>query len=184
MSSPDPPTAAGPPPPAGGSRLWLEPIGLAHSRFTSQPGVPVQPPYAGPEDVGTIEVYERFAAGLADLEGFERIWVISWLHRTGPVRLRVIPYLEERERGLFATRAPSRPNPIGISAVRLLRVQSNILHVADLDLLDGTPVLDLKPYAPTFDAFPGCRQGWLEGREQQAGRADGRFAPDDRAPSP
>jgi len=138
----------------------------------------VQPALAGPEDVGTVEIYERFAAGLADLDGFERIWVISWFHRAGPVHLRVIPYLDLRERGLFATRAPSRPNPIGISAVRLLQREGRILHVADLDLLDGTPVLDLKPYTPAFDVFPVSRQGWLEDRARDGGRADGRFTAD------
>jgi len=138
----------------------------------------VQPALAEPEDAGTIEIYEQFAAGLDDLDGFERIWVVSWFHRAGPVRLRVTPYLDRQQRGLFATRAPSRPNPIGISPVRLLRREGRILYVADLDLLDGTPVLDLKPYAPTFDAFPVSRQGWLEDRTPHSGRADDRFAPD------
>jgi len=138
----------------------------------------VQPALAEPEDAGTIEIYEQFAAGLDDIDRFERIWVISWFHRAGPVRLRVTPYLDRQQRGLFATRAPSRPNPIGISPVRLLRREGRILYVADLDLLDGTPVLDLKPYAPTFDVFPVSRQGWLEDRTPHSGRADDRFAPD------
>lgn len=158
--------------------LRLEPIGVVHSAFLNQAGVPVQPALAGPEDVGTIEIYEEFAAGLAGLDGFERIWVISWLHRTGPVRLRVLPYLDRQQRGLFATRAPSRPNPIGISAVRLLRREGRVLHVAQLDLLDGTPVLDLKPYAPSIDAFPESREGWLRDRIQGSFRADDRFADD------
>lgn len=138
----------------------------------------MQPSYAGPQDSGTIEVFEEFAAGLDDLEGFDRIWVISWFHQAGPVRLRVIPYLDREERGLFATRAPSRPNPIGISAVRLLKREGRFLHVADLDLIDGTPVLDLKPYAAAFDSYPGVRQGWLEGLPGGEGRADGRFTAD------
>jgi tRNA-Thr(GGU) m(6)t(6)A37 methyltransferase TsaA len=176
MNPDEPLSGEGTPSPGQSAALRLEPIGLVHSPFTSQVGVPVQPACAGPEDVGTIEIYERFAAGLTDLDGFERIWVVSWLHRAGPARLRVIPYRDRRERGLFATRAPSRPNPIGISAVRLLRREGRILHVADLDLLDGTPVLDLKPYAPTFDAFPASREGWLASRREEVGRADGRFA--------
>lgn len=166
------------PPASAGGPLRLEPIGLVHSPFVGQTGVPVQPALAGPEDVGAIEIYEQFAAGLSDLDGFERIWVISWFHRAGPVRLRVVPYLDRQERGLFATRAPSRPNPIGISAVRLLRREGRFLHVAELDLLDGTPVLDLKPYAPTFDVFPVSREGWLEDRAQRSGRADDRFGGD------
>jgi len=167
-----------PPPASGEVPRWLEPIGVVHSPFSGPTGVPVQPAFAGPDDVGVVEIYEAFAAGLADLDGFERIWVISWFHRAGPARLRVVPYLDRRERGVFATRAPSRPNPIGISAVRLLRREGRLLHVADLDLLDGTPVLDLKPYAPTFDVFPVSREGWLEDQAQGSGRADDRFGGD------
>jgi tRNA-Thr(GGU) m(6)t(6)A37 methyltransferase TsaA len=163
---------------AEASQLRCRPIGLVRSPFALQAGAPVQSALAGPEDVGTVEIYEQFAAGLADLDGFERIWIISWFHRAGPVHLRVTPYLDLRERGLFATRAPSRPNPVGISAVRLLNREGRILHVADLDLLDGTPVLDLKPYSPAFDAFPESRQGWLEDRRRDGGRADGRFGSD------
>jgi len=87
---------------AGGAALRVEPIGLVHSPFASPAGAPVQPALAGPGDVGTVEIYEQFAAGLADLDGFERIWVISWFHRTGPVHLRVIPHLDLQERGLLA----------------------------------------------------------------------------------
>jgi len=161
--------------PGGEVSLRLEPIGVVHGPSLGQAGAPVQPAFAGPEDVGVVEVFEPFAGGLADLEGFERIWVISWLHRAGPVRLQVVPYRDRQERGLFATRAPSRPNPIGISPVRLLLREGRLLHVADLDLLDGTPVLDLKPYAPTFDAFPESREGWLKDRAHGSGRADDRF---------
>lgn len=164
--------------PGGEIPLRLEPIGVVHSPFMNHARVPVQPAVAGPEDAGTIEIYEEFAAGLADLDGFERVWVISWLDRAGPVRLRVVPYRDRHERGLFATRAPSRPNPIGISAVRLLRREGRVLHVAQLDLLDGTPVLDLKPYAPSIDAFPESREGWLRDRRQGSPRADDRFADD------
>jgi len=160
---------------AGGGLRPLRPIGVVHSPFPTAGGTPVQPAWAGPEAVGTIEVYAEYAAGLDDLEGFERIWVVSWFHRAGAVRLRVIPYLDREEKGLFATRAPSRPNPIGISAVRLLRREGRVLHVAEIDLIDGTPVLDLKPYAAAFDSYPGVREGWLEGRSGVEGRADERF---------
>ena len=164
--------------PEEGAPMRLQPIGVVHSPFASQVGTPVQPALAGPEAVGTIEIFEPFAAGLEDIDGFERIWVVAWFHRAGPERLRVTPYLDVRERGLFATRAPARPNPIGISAVRLLRREGRVLHVADLDLLDGTPVLDLKPYAPAFDVFVASREGWLEGLRRKHGRADDRFAGD------
>lgn len=162
---------------AGGSGAPCEarPIGVVHSPFVTLDGTPVQPASAGEEAHGTIEVFEEYAAGLADLDGFDRVWVISWLHRSGPMRLQVIPFLDSEERGLFATRAPARPNPIGISPVCLLRRAGRVLHVADLDLVDGTPVLDLKPYAAAFDSYPAGRQGWLEGRSAGAARADDRF---------
>jgi tRNA-Thr(GGU) m(6)t(6)A37 methyltransferase TsaA len=166
----------GPAPGGADEEMTLAPIGVVRSPFRVHTGTPVQPALAGAEAVGAVEVFEPYVAGLDDLEGFERIWLICWLHRAGPVRLRVVPYLDRHERGLFATRAPSRPNPIGISAVRLLGREGPILHVADLDLLDGTPLLDIKPYSPQFDAFPAARRGWLQD-VGEGGRADGRFEP-------
>jgi tRNA-Thr(GGU) m(6)t(6)A37 methyltransferase TsaA len=124
-----------------------------------------------------VEVHPDYATGLADIDGFERIWLISWLDRSGPPNLTVIPYLDDTPRGLFSTRAPSRPNPIGISPVRLLGRTNNVLHVADLDLLDGTPILDIKPYAK-WDVFPIEREGWVTpAGESETRRADARFAP-------
>jgi tRNA-Thr(GGU) m(6)t(6)A37 methyltransferase TsaA len=159
--------------------VQLEPIGIVHSPFSSQSGTPVQPACAGRAAVGTVEVYERFAEGLDDLEGFERIWLIVWFDRVGPIRMKVVPYLDTHQRGLFATRAPSRPNPIGISPVRLLRREGRILHVTELDILDGTPLLDIKPYSRSFDVFTVTRNGWLDEQEPQSRReADDRFAPD------
>jgi tRNA-Thr(GGU) m(6)t(6)A37 methyltransferase TsaA len=156
----------------------VRPIGTVHSPYRDQTGTPVQPAFAGEEAVGSIEVFERFAPGLADLERFDRIWIVAWLDRSGPVRLRVVPYLDTVERGLFSTRSPNRPNPLGISAVRLLRREGAVLHVAELDLLDGTPVLDIKPYARRIDVFPTGRDGWLAGTEA-VGPADDRFAPEE-----
>lgn len=165
------------PAPTGGSDAprQVRPIGVVHSPFATPDGTPVQPASAGAEARGTIEVFEEYAAGLIDLDGFDRLWVVSWLHRSGSVRLQVTPFLDQEQRGLFATRAPARPNPIGISPVRLLRREGRFLHVAELDLIDGTPVLDLKPYAAAFDSYPEGRQGWLEGRSTGAARADDRF---------
>jgi tRNA-Thr(GGU) m(6)t(6)A37 methyltransferase TsaA len=141
--------------------VQLEPIGIVHSRFSSRAGTPVQPACAGQEAVGTVEVYERFAEGLEDLERFERIWLIVWFDRAGPVQMKVVPHLDTHQRGIFATRAPSRPNPIGISSVRLLRREGRLLRVAELDILDGTPLLDIKPYSTRFDVFAPTRNGWL-----------------------
>ena len=156
--------------------MKIEPIGIIHSPLTEPAGSPIQASVA--EGVqGSVEVFEQYAAGLKDLEGFERIWLLYWFHRAAEPRLMVTPFLDHVERGLFATRAPCRPNPIGISAVRLLAVENNILRIADVDILDGTPLLDIKPYAPRFDHFEVTRSGWLD--QAKAGRtaADGRFSP-------
>ena len=125
-----------------------------------------------------VLVDEPFQAALRDLEGFERTWLIYHFHRSGPWRPLVVPYRAEVERGLFATRAPSRPNPIGMSAVKLLAVKGNVLEVRGVDILDGTPLLDIKPYVPAFDAFPGSRAGWLDQGGSDHEVADGRFTPD------
>lgn len=124
---------------------------------------------------GTVRVFKEFQEGLKDLEGFERIWLIYWFHRTPHPRLLVTPFLDDRERGVFATRAPTRPNPIGMSSVRLLRVEGNVLRVADVDILDGTPLLDIKPYAPAFDSYRVKRSGWLDKARRRRRLADKRF---------
>lgn len=152
--------------------LLVEPIGIIRSPFLEAAGTPIQSAVAGSAE-GTVEVFDRYAEGLRDLDGFERVWLLYWFDRAAPARLRVTPYMDDAERGLFATRAPCRPNPIGMSPVRLLGVEGRILRVADLDVLDGTPLLDIKPYAPRFDHFPVERVGWLAG-------AGGRRVADDR----
>jgi len=152
----------------------LEPIGIIHSPHQEQSGTPVQPLYAEGVE-GEVVLDDRYADGLQDIEGFERIWLLFWMDRSRPYKLRLIPYRDTVERGLFATRAPSRPNPIGISCVRLLGREGNRLQVADLDILDGTPLLDIKPYAPKFDAHPDSRAGWLNDPAVDKRRADSRF---------
>ena len=122
-----------------------------------------------------VVVFPEFVDGLADLDGFSHLILLTHLHRARPFRLKVVPYLDTVERGLFATRAPSRPNPIGLSVVRLLKVDANRLEVEDIDLLDGTPVLDIKPYVPDFDAPVRFRLGWLEEARRRQSRADDRF---------
>jgi len=154
--------------------LRLRPIGVIRTPFWEAAGTPIQPRRARGVK-GTVEVFERFQEGLKDLEGFERIWLVYWFHRAAKARLRVIPYLDDQERGLFATRAPCRPNPIGMSPVRLLKVESNLLTVADVDILDGTPLLDIKPYTPHFDCFKVTRCGWLEKAARRRRVADSRF---------
>jgi tRNA-Thr(GGU) m(6)t(6)A37 methyltransferase TsaA len=155
--------------------LKLKPIGIIRSPFTQPAGTPIQPRTAAGAQ-GTVEVAEEYADGLKDLDGFERIWLLYWLDRAPEAILRVTPFLDHVERGVFACRAPCRPNPIGLSPVRLLRLDGRVLHVADLDVLDGTPLLDIKPYAAKFDCFETSRNGWLdEVAERPRATADGRF---------
>jgi len=154
--------------------LRLRPIGVIHTPYRQAAGTPVQPRRAKGVQ-GTVEVFERFRDGLKDLEGFERIWLLYWFHRASPARLRVVPYLDEEQRGLFATRAPCRPNPIGMSAVRLLRLEGNVLTVAEVDILDGTPLLGIKPYVPHLDCFKVARCGWLKKAARRRRLADSRF---------
>ena len=149
-------------------------IGTIHTPFREPTGTPIQPAF-GEGVEGVVEVDEQFADGLDDLEGFDRIWLIYSLDRAAPGGLLVVPYRDVTARGVFATRAPSRPNAIGLSVVRLLAREGTTLRVADLDILDGTPLLDIKPYVPAFDAHPGARAGWFDARADARTMADDRF---------
>ena len=138
-----------------------QPIGVIHSPFKDIKGMPIQPPGAAGIR-GTVEVWPEFAEGLKDLGGFSHIILIYHFHRVRESRLTVVPFLDSQPRGIFATRAPKRPNSIGLSIVGLRRVERNILHIENVDILDGTPLLDIKPYVPEFDHHPATRVGWLE----------------------
>ena len=156
--------------------IEFNPIGVIHSPFTEPKGTPIQP--AGAADVeGSIEVFPEFVTGLADLGGFSHIMVFYHLHRSTGFSLSVVPYLDTQPRGLFATRAPRRPNPLGVSVVRLLAVDGGTLQVLGVDMLDGSPLLDIKPYVPQFDAPGEVRTGWLAEVQARARdhKADGRF---------
>ncbi len=156
-----------------GAAFTFSSIGVVRSSFAEQRGTPIQPA-AAEGAAGRLELDPVLAPALADLDGFERIWVLFVLDRARAFEPTVIPYRDVRPRGLFATRAPARPNPIGLSVLRLERIEGSTLYVRDVDILDGTPVLDVKPYVPEFDAHPGSRAGWLdEGNRRE--RADGRF---------
>jgi tRNA-Thr(GGU) m(6)t(6)A37 methyltransferase TsaA len=147
---------------------------VIRSPWTAAPGTPVQPVFAEGAR-GQVVIDPVYGEALADVEGFDRVWLIYWLDRAGPYRPLVTPYLDDRAHGVFATRAPARPNPIGLSAVRLVERRGCTLEVADLDVLDETPLLDLKPYVPRFDAWSG-RAGWLDGAPAETKHDDGRFA--------
>jgi tRNA-Thr(GGU) m(6)t(6)A37 methyltransferase TsaA len=156
--------------------MQLLPIGVVHSAFVSATGTPLQPSFAAGTE-GSIEIFDAYRDGLRDLDGFERIWVLFWCHRASRAKLTVVPYRDTVPHGLFATRAPARPNPIGLSAVRLLGISGNLVRVGELDILDGTPVVDIKPYVSHYDSFPAVRCGWLDGErvKKEALVADNRF---------
>ncbi|HSO32172.1 MAG TPA: tRNA (N6-threonylcarbamoyladenosine(37)-N6)-methyltransferase TrmO [Labilithrix sp.] len=141
----------------------VRPIGFVRSPFVEKVEAPRQAVAAGGA-LGRIELLPEHEHALEDLATFERLWVIFWFHQvpSGPSPSKVLPPRSDRKRGVFATRSPHRPNPIGLSAVRLERIEGRVVHIRDLDLIDGTPVLDLKPYVPYADAFPEANAGWLD----------------------
>ncbi len=149
-------------------QVSLRPVAVVRSPFLQRHGTPRQPGSSGPkergEGRGQVELLDHVAVEvLRDLAGFEYIWLVCWLHLNGPGhRPLVRPPRGGPKRGLFATRAPHRPNPLALSCVRVLGVQGRRIEVQGLDLLDGTPVLDIKPYVPEFDSFPEARSGWLD----------------------
>jgi tRNA (adenine37-N6)-methyltransferase len=143
--------------------VTYRPIGTIRTPFTSVVGMPIQASAAvGVE--GRIELDPALAEGLADLDGFSHLILLYHIDRVGERRLKVTPFLDDATHGIFATRSPARPNPIGLSVVRLLGIEGATVRIADVDMLDGTPLLDLKPYVPAFDDRPGAIAGWFEGR--------------------
>lgn len=156
--------------------IEFEPIGIIHTPFANPSGMPIQP--AGAMGTkGTVEVFEEFLPALDDIDGFSHIILLYHFHRSQGFTLHVVPFMDTAPRGLFATRAPKRPNPIGLSVVELDRIEGSMLHVRNVDILDGTPLLDIKPYVPEFDAQTEVRAGWLdEARRTVAERqSDSRF---------
>jgi tRNA-Thr(GGU) m(6)t(6)A37 methyltransferase TsaA len=151
-------------------------IGRIETPFVDAVGTPIQPAYAQGAE-GRVIVNELFIAALDDIEGFERVWLIYWMDRAAGFQPRVVPYRDTREHGLFATRSPCRPSPIGMSAVRLVRREGGTLHVADVDMLHGTPLIDIKPYVPAFDAYPSSKAGWFDASGAACEVADARFHP-------
>jgi len=157
-------------------RIEYKPIGVIHSPFKEPKGTPIQP--AGAKGIdGTVEVFPEYTEGLEDIEGFSHIILIYHFHLSKKSLLKAKPFMDNEPHGVFAMRGPSRPNPIGISAVRLVRVEENTLHVQDMDIVDGTPLLDIKPYVPEFDIREVEKTGWLEQavHKLSASRDDGRF---------
>ncbi len=143
--------------------IKYRPIGKIHSPFKEPKGTPIQPS-AGKDVKGIVEVFSEYAEGLKDIDGFSHIILIIHLHLAIESKLVATPFMDDEPHGIFAIRGPSRPNPIGISIVRLDKVEGNILHILDLDIIDGTPLLDIKPYLPAFDEKEAVKIGWLENK--------------------
>jgi len=141
--------------------IIYKPIGIIHSPYQTIEGMPIQP--GGAVGIqGKAEIYPEFAEGLKDLNGFSHLILLYHFHKVSEFRLTLTPFLDSKPRGLFSTRAPKRPNPIGLSVVKLLKTDYNILYLENVDILDKTPLLDLKPYVPEFDQWDADRTGWLE----------------------
>ena len=156
--------------------IKYKPIGVIHSPFKEPKGTPIQPA-SGKGIGGMVEVFPKYAKGLKDIDGFSHIILIYHFHLSRGASLEAKPYMDNEVRGIFAMRGPSRPNPIGVSVVRLVKIEGRILHIQDIDIVDGTPLLDIKPYVPEFDMREVVKIGWLEKRVHKLSTAkdDGRF---------
>ena len=151
-------------------------IGIIHSQFNTLSGMPIQPS-AAPGIKGTVEVFSDYAAGLKDIEGFSHIILLYHFHLSDGYQLEVIPFLDNKKHGIFATRAPRRPNQIGLSVVKLNEIENNILHIEKVDVVNDTPLLDIKPYVHEFDKMEDIQIGWLSESKHRlsSGKADDRF---------
>jgi len=142
--------------------ISLCPIGVIHSPFTEKDKTPIQASRS--QAIGQVEIYPEFADGLKDIEALSHIYLLYAFHKSQGYQLQVKPFLDNQVHGIFASRYPYRPNPIGISIVKLVSRNENILTVGGIDTLDGTPLLDIKPYVPDFDLRTDVRAGWYETR--------------------
>jgi tRNA-Thr(GGU) m(6)t(6)A37 methyltransferase TsaA len=156
-------------------------IGTIHSPFKDLEGMPIQP--IGARDIkGEIHLDNQYKEGLKDLEGFSHIILIYHLHLSKGHDLEVKPFLDTEKRGIFATRSPKRPNHIGLSVVRLEKIEGTKIYISDVDIVDGTPLLDIKPYIPNFDKHDDDEVaiGWFEDKHHEAvdKKSDRRFIDD------
>ena len=143
----------------------MQPIGVIHSPFTEKDKTPIQASRS--QAIGVVEIYLEFADGLNDIEALSHIYLLYAFHQSLGYKLQVKPFLDDQEHGVFATHYPYRPNPIGISIVKLLSRKENTLTVEGIDTLDGTPLLDIKHYVPDFDLRTDVRVGWYETRSKK-----------------
>ena len=155
--------------------IIIKPIGIVHSPFKSAEGTPIQP--GGSSAAGEIEIFDEYLEGLTDLDGFSHIMVLFHFHKIEQEKLMVKPYMDTVHHGVFSTRSPARPNRIGISVVKLEKISGSKLYIRNLDMLDETPVIDIKPFVPSIDNFEVEKTGWLENNihKHKTTRDDGRF---------
>jgi len=157
-------------------KIIYQPIGILHSPHKEVEGAPIQP--SGAKGIkGEIELFEEYQDGLKDLDGFSHIIILYDFHKSKDYSLQIKPFLDDQLHGVFATRAPKRPNSIGLSVLKLNRIKENKLYVENVDILDGTPLLDIKPYASRFDVVEEEKIGWLSKNieESSAKKSDTRF---------
>ena len=153
----------------------FKPIGVVHTPYKTKEGIPIQGGLF-PGTKAQVEVYPEYSEGLSDLEGFSHILLVYLFNQSPGFDLKVKPFLDDKIRGVFATRAPRRPNPIGLTTVKLESVEGNILPVRGVDILDGTPLLDIKPYIPDIDSIPEAKTGWVKSKMTGERLSDGRFS--------
>ena len=156
--------------------MEFQPIGVLYSPYSEAQNMPIQP--TGANDVsGSAEIYPQYQEGLRDLDGFSHLILLYHFHLVTQAQLTVTPFLDDQPHGVFATRAPKRPNPIGLSVVRLERIEGCVLYLLDVDVVNETPLLDIKPYVPEFDHRAATRLGWLEkSRDRvESAKSDSRF---------
>lgn len=154
--------------------IYLEPLGIINTPWTTRENMPIQP--SGAEGTkGRITLYNNFTKGLKDLEEFSHIYLIYHFDRQTRYDLEVIPFMDTETRGVFATRSPKRPNRLGLSAVRLDRIEKNVLYIRDVDILDNTPVLDIKPFIEDIDNRFNTKKGWTRNKEFESRLSDDRY---------
>jgi len=164
------------------SEIIFKPIGVIHTPFPEPAGIPIQGALRTDME-GDVEVYPEYQDGLKDIEGFSHLILIYHFHQAASFSLISKPFLDDTPRGVFSIRGPRRPNPIGMTVVRLLSIKDNKLHFAGVDMVDGTPLLDIKPYFPDIDAHETSRLGWMGDKLKSRGKttkADSRFIPKDK----
>jgi len=158
------------------TKICYNPIGVIESQFKKMDGVPIQPAGANGSQ-GKVRLFDEYSEGLSDLDGFSHIILLYHFHMSEGFSLKVTPFLDDSQHGVFATRAPKRPNGIGMSVVKLLKIKKNILYVENVDILNGTPLLDIKPFVTHFDNIENEKNGWLSKNLQDSNKikSDDRF---------